>query len=159
MGQPDPSEMCGMQPKPRTGGTGTELGKLSVWERRREPGVGAVELAPDAGILGGGSDEQRFDRGLWDYLWQNHFNIAAFGHVYEDAVCGVLSARGGNVQALNSFDGDRCQQETIRDLDPGRVDQFRTHNSSFPAVRVLQQEARALENEVGPGAEGSRGRK
>ncbi len=119
----------------------------------------ALEPVPGSGNLRGGSDEQRLDRRLRNNLRENNLNISTFGNVYKDPVGGIFGAGGGDVEALNSFDRNCRQQESVRDLNPGGVHQFRTHKSSYPAVRLLQQEARALGNEVGPEAEECRGGK
>lgn len=77
--------------------------------------------------LGGGHDKQRFDSGRRHDLGEGPGQIAAFGHVDEDAIGGVLGAGCIDVQLADGSHDGGGEQELILDLACCLVNQIGSH--------------------------------
>jgi hypothetical protein len=80
--------------------------------------------------LGGWSDEQRLHRGLDLDGRHSHIGEVAAGNIGKDAIGGVFGAGAADVEALDSLDGQRRQQEAIGNTNPRGINKFRAHIAS-----------------------------
>jgi hypothetical protein len=112
-------------------------------------------LCEQAAWLGAWDYEQRFDGGGRHDLGEGSGQVAAFGHVDEDAIGGVFGAGGADVQLADGPHDGCGKQKFILDLERCLMNQVGSHRFFHRAVveslEAEQGSSRALRDLVRSG--------